>query len=133
MHLTWYLLLPRELSGVMCESFHVEPKASYLGRPFKYLHIPGEVPISRRYLLELHCCSWATGIQDDLVGQWSKSNHNTGIFTHPGVRTPPTIAEAQRLLNMPDPSQAQDGVDNITSVEGLQPGLMSQLPFVIIF
>jgi hypothetical protein len=78
----------------VCGSSHIKLKARYLGRPFKYLCIPGKVPILRRYLLELHCCSWATGIQDDLVGQWSKSNHNTAcvpeivlIFSwiHPAV------------------------------------------------
>ena len=61
------------------------------------------------------------------------SNTVPGIFAHPGVKTPPAVAEAQRLLNAPDPSQAQEGVDNIPNVEGLQPSLMSQLPLAIIF
>ncbi|KAI0251216.1 hypothetical protein BJV78DRAFT_1361764 [Lactifluus subvellereus] len=61
------------------------------------------------------------------------SNTHPGIFTHTGVKTPPAVAEAQRLLNAPDPSQAQEGAENIASVEGTQPGLMSQLPFAIIF
>ena len=54
------------------------------------------------------------------------------IFAHTGVKTPPAVAEAQRLLNAPDP-QTQEGAENIPSVEGTQPGLMSQLPLAIIF
>jgi hypothetical protein len=55
------------------------------------------------------------------------SNTVPGIFTHPGVRTPPAIAEAQRLLNAPDPSQAQDGADNIASMEGLHSPLATHV------
>jgi hypothetical protein len=54
------------------------------------------------------------------------------IFAHTGVKTPPAVAEAQRLLNAPDP-QTQEGAENIPSVEGTQPSLMSQLPLAIIF
>jgi hypothetical protein len=61
------------------------------------------------------------------------SNTVPAIFAHPGVKTPPAVAEAQRLLNAPDPSQAQEATDNIPNVEGLQPSLMSQLPLAIIF
>jgi hypothetical protein len=58
------------------------------------------------------------------------SNTVPAIFAHPGVKTPPAVAEAQRLLNAPE---AQEGPDNLPNVEGLQPSLMSQLPLAIIF
>ena len=61
------------------------------------------------------------------------SNTVPAIFTHPGVRTPPAVAEAQRLLNAPDPTQLQESTDAVPTVEGKQPSLMSQLPFAIIF
>jgi MFS family permease len=61
------------------------------------------------------------------------SNTFPGIFAHPGVRTPPAVAEAQRLLNAPDPIQLQEVTDTTPIVEGKQPSLMSQLPMAIIF
>jgi len=61
------------------------------------------------------------------------SNTVPGIFAHPGVRTPPAVAEAQRLLNAPDSTQLQEVTDVTPIVEGKQPGLMSQLPLAIIF
>jgi hypothetical protein len=44
--------------------------------PFLVLAVPGEVPISRQYLLEQGSCSRATETYNDLVGQRSKSNRN---------------------------------------------------------
>ena len=62
------------------------------------------------------------------------SNAVPTIFAHPGVKTPPAVAEAQRLLNLPDPTQLQEGTaDTMPTVEGKQPGIMSQLPMAIIF
>ena len=62
------------------------------------------------------------------------SNAVPGIFAHPGVKTPPAVAEAQRLLNAPDSTQLEEGtVDTTPTVEGKQPSLMSQLPMAIIF
>ena len=61
------------------------------------------------------------------------SNAVPGIFAHPGVKTPPAVAEAQRLLNAPDSTQMQDGTDITPIIEEKQPGLMSQLPMPIIF
>ena len=61
------------------------------------------------------------------------SNAIPGIFAHPGVRTPPAVAEAQRLLNAPETTQLQEVTDATPIVEGKQPSLMSQLPMAIIF
>ena len=69
------------------------------------------------------------------------SNTVPAIFAHSGVRTPPAVAEAQRLLNAPEPAQQQQeggavtavGVGVMPTVEEKQPNLMSQLPFAIIF
>lgn len=61
------------------------------------------------------------------------SNTVPAIFAHSGVRTPPAVAEAQRLLNAPEPAQQQEsGVDVLPTVEEKEPSLMSQLPFAII-
>lgn len=61
------------------------------------------------------------------------SNTVPAIFAHSGVRTPPAVAEAQRLLSAPDSSQQQhEGVDALPTVEEKMPSLMSQLPFAII-
>ena len=52
---------------------------------------------------------------------------------HLGVRTPPAVAEAQRLLKAPEPVQQQEsGIDVMPTVEEKEPSLMSQLPFAII-
>jgi hypothetical protein len=66
------------------------------------------------------------------------SNTVPAIFAHSGVRTPPAVAEAQRLLNAPEPAQQQQEggvtvVGVMPTVEEKQPSLMSQLPFAIIF
>jgi hypothetical protein len=62
------------------------------------------------------------------------SNAVPGIFAHPGVKTPPAVAEAQKLLNAPDTTQLEEGTaDTTPTVEGKQPSLMSQLPMAIIF
>jgi hypothetical protein len=62
------------------------------------------------------------------------SNTVPTIFAHPGVKTPPAVAEAQRLLNAADTTQLQEGTaDTTPTIEGKQPGLMSQLPMAIIF
>jgi len=62
------------------------------------------------------------------------SNTVPAIFAHPGVKTPLAVAEAQRLLNAPDPTQLQEGTPDTTpTVEGKQTSLMSQLPMSIIF
>ncbi|KAI0282767.1 hypothetical protein BGY98DRAFT_1088003 [Russula aff. rugulosa BPL654] len=55
------------------------------------------------------------------------------IFAHPGVKTPPAVAEAQRLLNAPDSTQQEGTADTTPTVEGKQPSLMSQLPMAIIY
>lgn len=61
------------------------------------------------------------------------SNTVPAIFAHSGVRTPPAVAEAQRLLNAPEPAQQQEsGVAVMPTVEEKEPSLMSQLPFAII-
>jgi hypothetical protein len=61
------------------------------------------------------------------------SNAVPSIFAHPGVKTPPAVAEAQRLLNAPESTQPQEDADTMPIVEELQPSLMSQLPMAIIF
>ncbi|KAI9510311.1 major facilitator MFS-1 [Russula earlei] len=61
------------------------------------------------------------------------SNTVPAIFAHSGVKTPPAVAEAQRVLNAADPSQLQESVVAVPSAEGMQPSLMSQLPMAIIF
>jgi hypothetical protein len=61
------------------------------------------------------------------------SNTAPAIFAHPGVRTPPAVAEAQRLLDASDPTQLQESADDVPTVEGKQPSLMSQMPLAIIF
>ena len=60
------------------------------------------------------------------------SNTVPAIFAHSGVRTPPAIAEAQRLLTAPESAQQLDRVDTMQTVEEEQPSLMGQLPFAII-
>jgi hypothetical protein len=61
------------------------------------------------------------------------SNTVPAIFAHPGVKTPPAVAEAQRLLNAPDTTQQEGTADTTPAVEGKQQSLMSQLPMAIIF
>jgi hypothetical protein len=75
----------------------------------------------------------ATGQPNEVVSPRRFSNTVPAIFAHPGVRTPPAVAEAQRLLNAPDPSQLQEGTDVLPTVEEKQPSLMGQLPLAIIF
>jgi hypothetical protein len=76
----------------------------------------------------------ASGQPNEMVSPPRRfSNTVPGIFAHPGVRTPPAVAEAQRLLNAPDSTQLQEATDLTPIVEGKQPGLMSQLPLAIIF
>jgi hypothetical protein len=77
----------------------------------------------------------ASGQPNEMVSPPRRfSNTVPGIFAHPGVRTPPAVAEAQRLLNAPDTTQLQEGTaDTTPTVEGKQPSLMSQLPMAIIF
>ncbi|KAI0266493.1 hypothetical protein BC834DRAFT_874860 [Gloeopeniophorella convolvens] len=60
------------------------------------------------------------------------SNAVPAIFAHPGVRTPPAVAEAQRLLSAPEPIQALDNVNAALAEEAKPPSLMSQLPLAII-
>jgi hypothetical protein len=104
--------------------------ASPFRRPSSPRHQAPQSPQRRRSSLQYG----TTGQPFDVAAPPRRfSNAVPGIFAHSGVKTPPAVAEAQRLLNAPEPSQAQDGADNIPSVEGLQPGLMSQLPFAIIF
>jgi hypothetical protein len=51
------------------------------GKPTSTSCISGELPASLGGNCRDHTiCSWATGVHDDLVGQWSKSNHNNGII-----------------------------------------------------
>jgi hypothetical protein len=65
------------------------------------------------------------------------SNAVPAIFAHSGVRTPPAVVEAQRLLSTSDlttqQQQQQDSVDAMPTVEEKQPSIMSQLPLPIIF
>lgn len=77
----------------------------------------------------------ASGQPNEMVSPPRRfSNTVPAIFAHPGVRTPPAVAEAQRLLNAPDSTQLQEGTaDTTPTVEGKQPSLMSQLPMAIIF
>jgi hypothetical protein len=53
-----------------------QTKGKVLRKTLQVLAVPGEVPISRRYLLEQGNCSRATETYNDLVGQWSQSNCN---------------------------------------------------------
>ncbi len=76
----------------------------------------------------------ASGQPNEMVSPPRRfSNAVPGIFAHPGVKTPPAVAEAQRLLNAPDPLQLQEGTDTTPTIEGKQPSLMNQLPMAIIF
>ncbi|KAI0042711.1 major facilitator superfamily MFS-1 [Auriscalpium vulgare] len=58
------------------------------------------------------------------------SNAVPGIFSHSGVRTPPAVVEAQKLLQGEDVLGVADVA--LESVQEKQPGLMSQLPWLII-
>jgi hypothetical protein len=104
--------------------------ASPFRRPSSPRHQAPQSPQQRRPSLQYG----TPGQPFDVAGPPRRfSNTAPSIFAHSGVKTPPAVAEAQRLLNAPDPSRAQEGADNVPIVEGLQPGLMSQLPFAIIF
>ena len=77
----------------------------------------------------------ASGQPTEIVSSPPRRFSNTvpAIFAHSGVRTPPAVAEAQRLLNAPEPAQQQEsGVAVMPTVEEKEPSLMSQLPFAII-
>jgi hypothetical protein len=105
-------------------------RVSPLRRPSTPQHQASQSP-QRRRLSTQH---GASGQATEMVSPPRRfSNAVPSIFAHPGVRTPPAVAEAQRLLNAPDPTQLQEDADIMPIVEGKQPGLMSQLPMAIIF
>jgi hypothetical protein len=105
-------------------------RTSPLRRPSTPQHQASQSPQRRRLSTQYG----ASGQPTEMVSPPRRfSNAVPSIFAHPGVRTPPAVAEAQRLLNAPDPTQLQEDVDTMPIVEGKQPGLMSQLPMAIIF
>ncbi|KAH9050884.1 major facilitator superfamily MFS-1 [Lactarius deliciosus] len=103
-------------------SSHVSP----FRRPSSPRHLASQSPQRRRPSLQ-----YGTPGQPFDVASPPRRFSNA-IFAHPGVKTPPAVAEAQRLLSAPDPSRAQEGTDAVPIVEGKQPSLMSQLPLAII-
>jgi hypothetical protein len=110
------------------------PKARYSEKLLKYLCILGEVLNPKEVLtvLRLHYCSWATGIQEDLVGQWSKSNYNTPpAGTHEVVRCHNINASAHRLqvhyLEEPGPSTWRSKHLNTTQKVNERKGLIDSL------
>jgi hypothetical protein len=105
-------------------------RASALRRPSTPQHQASRSPQRRRPSTQFG----ASGQPNEMVSPPRRfSNAVPGIFAHPGVRTPPAVAEAQRLLNAPDSTQLQEATDTLPIVEEKQPGLMSQLPMAIIF
>jgi len=105
-------------------------RASPFRRPSSPGHLAPQSPQRRRPSLQYG----TPGQPFDMASPPRRfSNTVPAIFAHPGVKTPLAVAEAQRLLTAPDPSQAREGTDAVLIVEGKQPGLMSQLPLAIIF
>ena len=106
-------------------------RTSQLRRPSTPQHQASQSPQGRRPSTQFG----ASGQPNEMVSPRRFSNTVPGIFAHPGVKTPPAVAEAQRLLNAPDSTQLQEGTDITPIVEEpeKQPSLMSQLPMVIIF
>lgn len=105
-------------------------RASQLRRPSTPQHQASRSPQRRRPSTQFG----ASGQPNEMVSPPRRfSNAVPGIFAHPGVRTPPAVAEAQRLLNAPDSTQLQETTDITPIIEEKQPGLMSQLPMAIIF
>ncbi|KAH9067551.1 major facilitator superfamily MFS-1 [Lactarius vividus] len=98
--------------------------ASPFRRPSSPRHLASQSPQRRRPSLQ-----YGTPGQPFDVASPPRRFSNA-IFAHPGVKTPPAVAEAQRLLTAPDP--AQEGTDAVPIVEGKQPSLMTQLPLAII-
>jgi len=128
-------LLPergKRFVGRVGPSVSSTPRSSHAS-PFRRPSTPHQAPHSpqrRRSSLQYG----ATGQANEVVSPPRRfSNTVPAIFAHPGVRTPPAVAEAQRLLNAPDPSQLQEGTDVMPTVEEKQPSVMSQLPMAIIF
>ncbi|KAH9036204.1 hypothetical protein EDB85DRAFT_2143336 [Lactarius pseudohatsudake] len=100
--------------------------ASPFRRPSSPRHLASQSPQRRRPSLQ-----YGTPGQPFDVASPPRRFSNA-IFAHPGVKTPPAVAEAQRLLTAPDPSRTQEGTDAVPIVEGKQPSLMNQLPLAII-
>ena len=104
-------------------------RASQLRRPSNSQQQASQSPQGRRPSTQFG----ASGQPNEMVSPRRFSNTVPGIFAHPGVKTPPAVAEAQRLLNAPDSTQLQEGTDITPIPEEKQPSLMSQLPMAIIF
>jgi len=104
-------------------------RVSPFRRPSSPRHLASQSPQRRRPSLQYG----APGQPFDVVSPPRRfSNAVPGIFAHPGVKTPLAVVEAQRLLSGPDPTQSLD-TEAVTTVEGKQPSISSQLPYAIIF
>ncbi len=107
-----------------------ESRASALRRPSTPQHQLSQSPQRRRPSTQYGASGQPTGM---VSPPRRFSNAVPAIFAHPGVKTPPAVAEAQRLLNAPDSTQLQESMDTTPAVEEKQQSLMSQLPMAIIF
>jgi hypothetical protein len=75
-------------------------KGKVLRKTLQVLAVPGEVPISKRYLLEQGSCSRATETHDNLVGQRSQSNRNNPPL--------PLVATADEMAIEEEPEREED-------------------------
>jgi len=107
-----------------------ESRASALRRPSTPQHQLSQSPQRRRPSTQYGASGQPTGM---VSPPRRFSNAVPAIFAHPGVKTPPAVAEAPRLLNAPDSTQLQESMDTTPAVEEKQQSLMSQLPMAIIF
>lgn len=120
----------KRFAGVVAPTVPSTRHASPFRRPSTPQHQVSQSPQRRRPSLQYG----ASGQPTDVVSPPRRfSNAIPGIFAHSGVRTPPAVAEAQRLLSAPDPSALQEVTDATPIVEEKQPSFMSQLPMAIIF
>lgn len=121
----------KRFMGTIAPSVPSTRRGSPLRRPSTPQHQVSQSPQRRRPSTQFG----ASGQPIEMVSSPRRfSNTAPGIFAHPGVKTPPAVAEAQRLLNAPDTTQLEEGTaDTTPTVEGKQPSLMSQLPMAIIF
>ena len=122
--------VPHSLTSSTRRSSHASP----FRRPSTPQQRASQSPQRRRSSVQ----HGASGQPNEVVSPPRRfSNTVPAIFAHSGVRTPPAVAEAQRLLSAADLSQQPEGgvvvVDTLPTVEEKQPSLMGQLPFAIIF
>jgi hypothetical protein len=118
----------KRFMGAIAPSVPSTRRGSPLRRPSTPQYQLSQSPQRRRPSTQFA----ATGQPIEMVSPPRRFSNTPTIFAHPGVKTPPAVVEAQRLLNAPDTTQLQEGTADMPAVEGKQPSLMSQLPMAII-